>query len=71
MCCVFQYKLAVKFTSEAEPQLFLACPQFLGKFEPRCSYQIVVIKKSVYAMSLVILHANTEVLDCVNCKFDR
>ena len=45
MRCVFQYKLAVKFTSEAEPQLFLACSEFLGKFEPRCSYKIVVIRK--------------------------
>ena len=63
MCCVFQYKLAVNFASEAEPQLFLACSKFLGKFEPRCSYKIVVIKKSVYAMSPVTLQVNTEVLE--------
>ena len=40
MLC-FSIKLAVTFASEAEPQLFLACSQFLGKFEPRCSYKIV------------------------------
>ena len=54
MCCVFQKKLAVKFASEAEPQLFLAC-SFLGKFEPRCSYKIVLIKiiacREVYLMT--------------------
>ena len=35
---------SIKLESEAEPQLFLACSQFLGKFEPRCSYKIVLIK---------------------------
>ena len=47
MCCGFQYKLEVTFASEAELQLFLACSVFLGKFEPPCSYKIVLIIKSV------------------------
>ena len=40
------FELAVIFASEAESQLFLACSKFLGKFEPRCSYKIVLIKKA-------------------------
>ena len=36
----------ITFEYEAEPQLFLACSKFLGKFEPRCSYKIVLIKKA-------------------------
>ena len=35
------------FASEAKLQMFLACSYILGKFEPRCSYKIVLIKKSV------------------------
>ena len=47
MCCVFRKKLVVTFGSEDEPQLFLAC--FSGKFEPRCSYKVVLIKKACNA----------------------
>ena len=36
-------QLAVTFLSEAEPQNI----QILGKFEPRCSCKIVLIKKRV------------------------
>ena len=42
----FNKKFTVAFASEAEPQLFLACSQFLGKSEPRCSYKFVLIKKA-------------------------
>ena len=42
----FNKKFTVTFASEAMPQLFLACSQFLGKFEPRCSYKFVLIKKA-------------------------
>ena len=47
MCCDFQQKLPITFASEAEPRLFLACSHFLAKFEPFCSYKIVLIKVSV------------------------
>ena len=63
MCCVFQYKLAVKFASEAGPQFFLACSSFLGNFEPRCSYKIVVIKKKRVCHESRDIQVNTEVLE--------
>ena len=35
----FSIKLSATFEFEAEPQLFLVCSEFLGKFEPHCSYK--------------------------------
>ena len=55
-----ELKFSVTFESEAEPQLFLACSYFLGKFEPRCSYEIVVMKISVYMKALVQIHGLSE-----------
>ena len=47
MRCIFKKRnLSVTFESEADPQLFLACSSFLGKFEPHCSYKIVLMKKA-------------------------
>ena len=41
----FSIKTCNTFSSEAEPQLFLACSSFFSKFEPR-SFKIVLIKKA-------------------------
>ena len=48
----FNKKLTVTFASEAEPRLFLACSQFLGKFEPCCSYESVFIKNKKKACNV-------------------
>ena len=54
MCCVFQNKIAVTFASEAKPRLFLACSEFLGKFETRCFYKIVLkLQKKVCKLGLI------------------
>ena len=53
--------------------MFLRCSSFLAKFEPRCSYKIVLIKKSVYYgyfFSLVVFkngaHQHTELIFVLN-----
>ena len=34
------------YNAKSQPGLFLRCFYFLAKFEPRCSYEIVLIKKA-------------------------
>ena len=41
----FNQILQLHFAPEAEPRVFLACSS-LGKFEPRCSYKIFLVKKT-------------------------